>query len=116
MTTADHVHQWIGAPNSLLITGVRTTKRPVIKPALPGLVMARPAVWVKYPPASAMPIAAPTRSSRRVGRRWTTRAMTATASRKRICRKGSVGYCVTASFTRTKVQPHTAVTTSIKRT
>ncbi|OLB83181.1 MAG: hypothetical protein AUI15_36470 [Actinobacteria bacterium 13_2_20CM_2_66_6] len=47
MTTADHVHQWMGAPNIRLITGVKTTNKPVIKPALPGLVMASPAVWVR---------------------------------------------------------------------
>ena len=47
MTTADHVHQWMGAPNSRLITGVKTTNKPVINPALPGLVMASPAVWVR---------------------------------------------------------------------
>jgi hypothetical protein len=38
------------------------------------------------------------------------------ARRKRSCRNGSVGYCVMAFLTRTKVHPQTAVVISKKRT
>src|SRR5712691_7262692 len=50
-SVAAHVHQWIGWPKRRLISGVKTTNSPVINPALPGLVMVSPAVWVRYPAA-----------------------------------------------------------------
>src|SRR4029077_10096868 len=46
-SVAIHVHAWIGAPNRRLSSGVRTTNSPVINPALPGLVIVSPAVWVR---------------------------------------------------------------------
>ena len=44
---ATQVHQWIGAPFARLSSGVKTTKRPVIRPALPGLVIVSPTVWAR---------------------------------------------------------------------
>src|SRR5205823_11561724 len=62
------------------------------------------------------PATAPVHSSRRLGSLWTRITITSVARMNLSWRNASVGYCVIASLTRTKVHPQTAVTATRRRT
>src|SRR5260370_7203300 len=63
-TVATHVHHRMGAPHTLFSRGAKTTNMPGMRPALPGLVFASPAVCLTYPPPHPPPTPPPTHNTR----------------------------------------------------